>query len=117
MLVVDDNATNREILNAYLRGRVAVCDDAEGGEAALAMLDAAARAGVPYDLVLLDSEMPEMSGAEVAAAIRAAPLLKATPARDADVGRHERRRPGGGAVAGQAGPPRRAARDARGGAR
>src|SRR4051812_2190781 len=78
VLVVDDNATNREILNAYLRGRVAVCDDAEGGEAAMGMLDAAARAGVPYDLALLDSEMPGMSGAEVAAAVRAAPLLNAT---------------------------------------
>ena len=78
VLVVDDNATNREILNAYLRGRVAVCDDAEGGEAAMGMLDAAARAGVPYDLALLDSEMPGMSGAEVAAAVRAVPLLKAT---------------------------------------
>src|SRR3954470_24777255 len=78
VLVVDDNATNREILNAYLRGRVAVCDDAEGGEAAMGMLDAAARAGAPYDLALLDSEMPGMSGAEVAAAVRAAPLLNAT---------------------------------------
>ena len=78
VLVVDDNATNREILNAYLRGRVAVCDDAEGGEAAVEMLDAAARAGVPYDLALLDSEMPGMSGAEVAAAVRATPLLQAT---------------------------------------
>jgi len=78
VLVVDDNATNREILNAYLRGRVAVCDDAEGGEAAIGMLDAAARAGVPYDLALLDSEMPGMSGAEVAAAVRAAPRLQAT---------------------------------------
>jgi two-component system sensor histidine kinase/response regulator len=78
VLVVDDNATNREILNAYLRGRVAVCDDAEGGEAAMGMLDAAARAGVPYDLALLDSEMPGMSGAEVAAAVRAAPQLQAT---------------------------------------
>jgi two-component system sensor histidine kinase/response regulator len=78
VLVVDDNATNREILTAYLRGRVAVCDDAEGGEAAVAMLDAAARAGVPYDLALLDSEMPGMSGAEVAAAVRAAPRLQAT---------------------------------------
>ena len=78
VLIVDDNATNREILNAYLRGRVAVCDDAEGGEAAVAMLDAAARAGVPYDLALLDSEMPGMSGAEVAAAVRATPLLQTT---------------------------------------
>ena len=78
VLVVDDNATNREIVRAYLRSRVAVCDDAEGGQAALAMLRAAARAERPYDLVLLDSEMPEMSGAEVARAIRSEPLLHAS---------------------------------------
>ena len=47
VLVVDDNATNREILRAYLRNRVAVCDDAESGSAALAMLEAAAREGGP----------------------------------------------------------------------
>ena len=29
-------------------------------------MEAAASAGVPYELVLLDSEMPELSGAEVA---------------------------------------------------
>ena len=78
MLVVDDNATNREILRAYLRSRVAVCDDADGGPAALAMLEAAARDGRPYDLVLLDSEMPGMSGADVARAIRSEPLLNAS---------------------------------------
>ena len=78
VLVVDDNATNREIVRAYLRGRVAVCDDVADGAAALEMLGAAARAGVPYHLVLLDSEMPEMSGAEVARAIRSEPLLDAS---------------------------------------
>ena len=78
VLVVDDNATNRGILRAYLRSRVAVCDDAESGAAALAMLATAAREGRPYDLVLLDSQMPVMSGAEVARAIRAEPLLRAS---------------------------------------
>ena len=114
VLVVDDNDTNREILIAYLRGRVAVCDDARDGAQALALLEAAASAGRPYDAVVLDSDMPEMSGAEVAAAIRAAPALRSTRLRDADVGRA--RRPVGGAgraVPDQAGPPRRAARDAR----
>ena len=78
VLVVDDNATNREIVRAYLRDRVAVCDDADGGAVALARLEAAAREGRPYDLVLLDSEMPEMSGADVARAVRSQPLLNAS---------------------------------------
>jgi two-component system sensor histidine kinase/response regulator len=78
VLVVDDNDTNREILIAYLRGRVAVCDDAHDGAQALALLESAAGAGRPYDAVVLDADMPEMSGAEVSAAIRAAADLRST---------------------------------------
>ena len=93
VLVVDDNATNREILHAYLRGRVAVCDDAERRRRRRSRCwrRRRARAAVRRSS-LLDSEMPEMSGAEVAAAVRAAPALQADPAGDADLGRHERRR-------------------------
>ena len=72
VLVVDDNATNRDILVAYLRERVAVCDVAQSGAEALALLEAA---DTPYDIVVLDSEMPEMSGAELAQAIRSTPDL------------------------------------------
>ncbi len=78
VLIVDDNDTNREILIAYLRPRVAVCDDAGTGAQALALLETAARNGRPYDAVVLDSEMPEMSGAEVAHAVRVAPDLRST---------------------------------------
>ena len=84
MLVVDDNDASREILVAYLRGRVAVCDAAHDGAQALAML---AAAEPPYEAVVLDSDMPELSGAEVARAIRAAPALRSRPDRDADLGR------------------------------
>ncbi len=89
VLVVDDNATNREILRAYLRGRVAVCDaaDERGGRRWPCCRRRRATGG-PTTLVLLDSEMPEMSGAEVARAIRAEPLLRDRPDRDADLGRH-----------------------------
>ena len=76
MLVVDDNATNRAILDAYLGPRVAVCDLVESGPAALARLDAAARDGAPYELVVLDGQMPEMDGREVARAIRASEQLR-----------------------------------------
>jgi PAS domain S-box-containing protein len=75
VLVVDDNATNRRIVRGYLRDRVVVCHEAVGGQQALAMLEAAAAEGRPYDIAVLDSEMPELGGADVALAIRAAPAL------------------------------------------
>ncbi|HEX5900233.1 MAG TPA: PAS domain S-box protein [Solirubrobacteraceae bacterium] len=76
VLVVDDNATNRDIVSAYLTGRVTVCDQATGGATALEMLEAAAHDGRPYEVVVLDNQMPEMSGLEVAEAVRASPLLR-----------------------------------------
>jgi two-component system sensor histidine kinase/response regulator len=76
VLVVDDNATNREIVAAYLGTRVALCDEADSGMAALRILRAAAHDARPYQLVVLDGEMPEMTGAEVAKAIRASALLR-----------------------------------------
>jgi len=76
LLLVDDNATNREILQAHLRGRVAACDAVASGADALVQLRAAVEAGRPYDVVVLDSEMPGMSGTELARAIRASATLK-----------------------------------------
>ena len=73
VLVVDDNATNRRIVRGYLHDRVVVCDEAASGPVALAMLEKAAAAGRAYEIVVLDSEMPELSGADVVRAIRAAP--------------------------------------------
>jgi two-component system sensor histidine kinase/response regulator len=76
VLVVDDNDTNRSIVAGYLAARVTVCDQAESGSTALAMLHAAARDGRAYTVVVLDGQMPEMGGLEVARAIRASPLLR-----------------------------------------
>ena len=76
VLVVDDNATNRDIVSAYLSGRVTVCDQADSGPVALEMLEAAARDGRPYEVVVLDNQMPDMSGLDVAGAVRASPLLR-----------------------------------------
>jgi CheY-like chemotaxis protein len=65
ILVAEDNAFNRAVLLAALRkGGHELVVAADGQEA----LDAYSRA--PFDLVLLDLEMPRLSGLEVAAAIR-----------------------------------------------
>jgi two-component system sensor histidine kinase/response regulator len=80
VLVVDDNATNRWILRdmAIRWGMVPTLVD--DGPAALAAFDEAASAGAPFGLVLMDYQMPGMSGLDVAGHIRrradtAAPIM------------------------------------------
>src|SRR3546814_7298436 len=66
VLVVDDNGTNRRILEEMLRGWGMRPNSASNGVRALAVLRNAADAGQPYHLVLLDMLMPEMDGISVA---------------------------------------------------
>ena len=75
VLVVDDNATNRRILSHQFRGWGMRSDSAEDAAAGLERLRAAAAAGDPYDLAILDMQMPGMDGLELARAIRADPCL------------------------------------------
>jgi two-component system sensor histidine kinase/response regulator len=75
-LVVDDNATNRQILTAYLAAGGVVVEQAASAAEALATLHAAVRAGEPYELVVTDYRMPSMNGLELAQAIRRAPSLR-----------------------------------------
>jgi two-component system sensor histidine kinase/response regulator len=77
VLVVDDSATNRSILEVYLRSQGLRVELAESGPEALAVMHAAARNGVPFELVVLDCNMPGMDGIDLATAIRAAPGLRA----------------------------------------
>jgi PAS domain S-box-containing protein len=70
VLVVDDNATNRVILEEVLRSWRMRPRAVDGGPAALAALRAAAAAGEPYPLVLLDGHMPGMDGFQLAARIQ-----------------------------------------------
>jgi two-component system sensor histidine kinase/response regulator len=78
VLIVDDNATNREILQRQTLAWKMRSGPANSGPDALAQLHRAASAGDPYRLVLLDMQMPDMDGMAVAKAIKADPALRDT---------------------------------------
>ena len=77
-LAVDDNATNRLIVCQQLRSWGCRPEEAASGPEALDQLRAAV-ATDPFELVLLDLQMPDMDGTELAAAIRADPRLAKLP--------------------------------------
>ena len=78
VLVVDDHATNRTIVEQNLLswGMSPAC--AENGKQALDVLRAAAADGEPYPLALLDFHMPAMDGIELATEIKQDPALDRT---------------------------------------
>jgi signal transduction histidine kinase/CheY-like chemotaxis protein len=75
VLVVDDNATNRLILQEMLRNWRMRPTAVDGGWAALAELERCAGRGDRFALILLDAQMPEMDGFTVAEHIRRQPTL------------------------------------------
>ena len=70
ILVVDDNATNRDWLAHRLQRWDVEVTLAEDGPAALAAVAGAAAAGRPFRLAILDMQMPGMDGAELGSRIR-----------------------------------------------
>jgi len=75
VLVVEDNPTNRQILEAQLRQVMIEVATAENGVQALDLMRAAARTGTPFDAALIDMKMPVMDGLTLAASVRRDPLL------------------------------------------
>jgi DNA-binding response OmpR family regulator/HPt (histidine-containing phosphotransfer) domain-containing protein len=67
VLIVDDDAMSRELLTVLLEGEGYLVDSAESGEAALVLLE---RSDAIPDLVLTDMQLPGISGAELARALR-----------------------------------------------
>ena len=78
-LVADDTETNREILTHYLDSWGMRHTMVADGGAALERMREAAAAGAPFAVALLDMQMPDLDGAELAEAIRAEPDIAATP--------------------------------------
>jgi two-component system, sensor histidine kinase and response regulator len=78
VLVVDDNLTNRRILEGLLAGWGMKPTLAGDGAEALRTLVQASEANQPFPLVLTDADMPEMDGFQLAEETRKNPRLSGT---------------------------------------
>jgi two-component system sensor histidine kinase/response regulator len=79
VLVVDDNATNRRILEQMLSGWRMVAVVASGAASAMDMLIEAEASGHRFDVVITDAQMPDVDGFALARRIKKDRRLKATP--------------------------------------
>jgi two-component system, sensor histidine kinase and response regulator len=77
-LIVDDNATQREILGRVLRGWGMDVVTADGGIAAMSRLHSAAGMGRPVRLAVIDETMPVTDGFTLARLIKAEESLAST---------------------------------------
>ena len=72
-MVVDDNATNRRILEEQLTALGMIVTTADGAQAALTELWRARAEATPFDLIIMDYHMPEMDGLQLAERMRDLP--------------------------------------------
>ncbi|RLP54199.1 MAG: response regulator [Ketobacter sp.] len=87
LLVVDDNATSRQVLRSQLEHWGASVTDAASGAQALTLCQAhsklapanATAISPPFDIALLDMHMPGMNGAELGQRLKADPRFSAMP--------------------------------------
>lgn len=78
ILIVDDHATNRRVLERYLHGRGVTYESVESGMHALRCLRDAAARQTPFDVAILDMQMPGMDGLELARQIKSDQAINAT---------------------------------------
>jgi two-component system, sensor histidine kinase and response regulator len=78
MLIVDDNATTRQLLNYHAENWKMVAATAGTPEEALGLLRAGAEGGCPFDVVVLDLQMPGMDSLSLAQQIRSTPQMRDT---------------------------------------
>jgi two-component system sensor histidine kinase/response regulator len=76
VLAVDDNATSRTILTKTLQAFGCRPMAAASGAEALELLRSAAQQSRPFRIALLDMQMPDMDGEQLARAVKADPVLR-----------------------------------------
>ena len=77
-LIVDDNGLNREIFERQLTPWGVVLTSVNSADAALGELSRAAARGQPFEVAIVDHQMPGMSGIELGVVVRATPALAST---------------------------------------
>ncbi|MEQ1651243.1 MAG: response regulator, partial [Hyphomicrobium sp.] len=70
ILVVDDRQANREILQAYISEAGGSVDTVVNGRQAIDKLRFKQKAGSPYDVAIVDMMLPDMTGFDVARAVK-----------------------------------------------
>jgi len=79
LLVVDDNATNRKVVRHQASCWEMLIDEADSAASALKALQEALDQKMPYDLVLVDMQMPQTDGLTLGEQIKANPALADLP--------------------------------------
>ena len=87
VILVEDNPTNRNILEMQLKAVEMEVATADHGATALELMRAAARAGTPFDIAVIDMKMPIMDGLTMAATLRSDRASGRRENGDADVAR------------------------------
>ena len=70
VLIVDDNETNRQILNHQLRSRRVRTTEADSANTAMTLLQRQASTETPFQVVVLDCQMPDVDGLSLAKSIK-----------------------------------------------
>ena len=94
ILLVEDNEINQEVAGELLRAVGFAVDIAQNGQVAVARVSEMNAANSPYDLVLMDLQMPVMDGFTATARIKADPANRQLPvaAMTANAMREDRER-------------------------
>jgi CheY-like chemotaxis protein len=78
ILIVDDNQTNRRILREMLAAEGVKIDEASTAGEGLEAIRRGIRKHAPYDLAILDVQMPDMDGFQLATLVRQESAIKRT---------------------------------------
>jgi PAS domain S-box-containing protein len=79
VLIVDDNVTNQRVLEDMVRGWGCIAAKADGAEQAMALLREMVGRANPFDIVLLDENMPNIDGPSLVRMVLEEPRLAQTP--------------------------------------
>ncbi len=79
VIAVDDTATNLEILRDQLSSWGFELETAADATSALSLIRHAAQTGNPFQLAILDRQLPDMDGLDLAAKIKADPVSRKMP--------------------------------------